>query len=81
MSLVGPRPEMEMHVSAAFRSHCRHDIRPGLTGPFQLSDMRARGDLIAGLRLDEHYVRHISPRYDLVLMVRTFGAVFRGTGG
>ncbi len=81
MSLVGPRPELDLRADASFRDHPRHDVRPGLTGPFQLSPLRLDGDLRAGLHLDEEYRRQMSLRHDLVLLVKTVSPVVRGTGG
>ena len=78
MSLVGPRPLDPMaadELSAVLRQ--RNAARPGLTGPWQVE---ARGD---GRRLLEHvdvdlaYVREISLRRDLALLVRTVPALFQ----
>jgi len=30
--------------------------------------------------LDGHYLRHVSLRLDLIILVRTFAAVFTGSG-
>jgi lipopolysaccharide/colanic/teichoic acid biosynthesis glycosyltransferase len=42
MSLVGPRPEM-VEIVATYESwqHRRHAVKPGITGPWQISE---RGD-------------------------------------
>ncbi len=81
MSLVGPRPELDERATDSFRYHPRHEVRPGLTGPFQLSPLRLDGDLGAGLHLDAEYRRTVSLRRDLVLLMKTVSPVVRGTGG
>lgn len=80
MSLVGPRPELAAIATPEFRAHVRHDVRPGLTGPFQTSDLRAFGSLDVGLDLDEQYVREISLAGDLNYLRRTTSALRDGTG-
>lgn len=80
MSLVGPRPEMESQANAEFIAHPRHLVRPGLTGPFQISELRSGGNLRAGLDLDHGYVQEITLRRDLALLRATVGAIRRGTG-
>lgn len=80
MSLVGPRPQTAGQASAAFRAHPRHLVRPGLTGPFQVSELRTKGDLDAGLDIDLAYVQSLSLRGDIRFLVGTFVALLRGTG-
>lgn len=81
MSLVGPRPEL---VSVAHRygilNHPRHRVRPGITGPWQVSALRSAGDLNAGLAIDEQYVTSVSLVRDGSILLRTVGAVVRSTG-
>lgn len=80
MSLVGPRPELDDVASDAFRGHIRHTVRPGLTGPYQISELRRHGRLEAGLELDAAYATSVSLRNDLRLLAKTAGVLFRGTG-
>lgn len=80
MALVGPRPQLEARASEEFRAHCRHLVRPGLTGPFQVSEMRTRGNLDEGLGLDATYAATVSLRNDLRFLFQTIGALVRGTG-
>ncbi len=80
MSLVGPRPELAAVASAEFLSHARHEVRPGLTGPFQVSGLRGTGDLDSGLHLDEAYVANLALGRDLRYLALTSGALRRGTG-
>ena len=80
MSLVGPRPELVSVASSEFLRHIRHDVRPGLTGPFQVSDLRGSGDLGAGLHLDEAYVTNLGFVGDFRYLAGTTTALLRGTG-
>ncbi len=80
MSLVGPRPELASVATAEFLSHPRHRVRPGLTGPFQVSDLRGSGDLNSGLHLDTSYVENLGLRGDLRYLAQTSGALRQGTG-
>ena len=80
MSLVGPRPEMTSRASQQFVAHSRHAVRPGLTGPYQVSDLRLDGDLEPGLPLDADYATNVTALGDLTLVLKTFGVLVRGTG-
>ncbi len=80
MSLVGPRPQVAAVASASFRAHSRHLVRPGLTGPFQVSPLRAEGDLDSGLTVDAAYVDALNFRSDLRFLVSTVRALVGGTG-
>ncbi len=82
MSLVGPRPEVwEIAEARGYLAHVRHEVRPGMTGPYQVSDLRRAGDLRDGLRLDAEYVRDISLANDLRYLFATIGVVLgRSTG-
>ena len=80
MSLVGPRPQLAERASPSFRAHPRHLVRPGLTGPFQVSPLRSKGDLDAGLDIDAGYVDALNMRSDLSFLVGTFVALIKGTG-
>lgn len=80
MSLVGPRPQLAAVASPSFRAHVRHQIRPGLTGPFQVSPLRSGGSLDAGLAIDADYVENLSLRSDLAFLFGTVHALVGGTG-
>jgi len=80
MSLVGPRPPLPSEVSSYSHPIPRRlMVRPGLTGLWQVS---GRSDLSwdESARLDLYYVENWSPRLDLSILWRTFGAVVRGRG-
>lgn len=80
MSLVGPRPPLPREVEAY-----EHDVRrrllvkPGLTGLWQVSG-RSNLSWQDSVRLDLYYVENWSLAGDLVIILRTVRAVFRGTG-
>ncbi len=80
MSLVGPRPQVAAVASASFRAHPRHLVRPGLTGPFQVSPLRVEGNLDNGLAIDAAYVERLEFRGDLRFLVSTVRALVGGTG-
>lgn len=80
MSLVGPRPE-EMRVVQLYNDWHRQRlaVKPGITGPMQVN---GRGDLSleARLELEIAYIRNYSIWKDIVILLRTVGAVFSGRG-
>jgi lipopolysaccharide/colanic/teichoic acid biosynthesis glycosyltransferase len=81
MSLVGPRPELSSVVDAhALRDHPRHQVRPGLTGPWQVTRRADHVPLHECVDDDIDYVADITLRGDVEIMLRTIGAVVRGTG-
>lgn len=76
MSLVGPRPELvDVAHSRGYADHVRHTVRPGITGPYQLSPLRAIGDLRDGLELDAQYVTNVSFRADAGYLLGTVGVM------
>lgn len=80
MSLVGPRPPLPSEVEAY-----EHDVRrrllvkPGLTGLWQVSG-RSNLSWQDSVRLDLYYVENWSLAGDLLILIKTFRAVFRGSG-
>ena len=81
MALVGPRPLPPYHeekLPLRLRE-VRRRVRPGITGLWQVSGRSNSGN--AGLeRWDQYYVRNWSLWLDIVILVRTFRAVFRAEG-
>ena len=79
MSLVGPRPERPHFVDqfgADFhRYHDRHRVPVGLTGWSQVHGLRGDTSIEDRVRLDNYYIENWSPWLDLVIMVRTVGAL------
>jgi lipopolysaccharide/colanic/teichoic acid biosynthesis glycosyltransferase len=80
MSLVGPRPELPAIVARYEPwQHRRHDVKPGLTGFWQVSD-RAGGLAYESVGLDLDYIRRMSFRTDLAVLLRTLPVTVRRTG-
>jgi lipopolysaccharide/colanic/teichoic acid biosynthesis glycosyltransferase len=80
MSLVGPRPPLPSEVDRyGFDMHRRFLVKPGLTGLWQIS---GRSDLSwdESVRLDLYYVDNWSMIQDIVILVRTVGAVLSSRG-
>jgi lipopolysaccharide/colanic/teichoic acid biosynthesis glycosyltransferase len=72
MSLVGPRPELvEVAAREGFLMHPRHLERPGMTGRFQVSELRAGNRVAAGLHLDVAYIANVRFRSDLAIVLKT----------
>ena len=71
MSLVGPRPEL-VHIVQRYEpwKHERHLVRPGLTGMWQTT-ARGVGLMDDYIHLDTEYIRRLSLRLDLLLLLRT----------
>jgi lipopolysaccharide/colanic/teichoic acid biosynthesis glycosyltransferase len=81
MSVVGPRPFPDYHLSsfsAEFRAR-RQSVKPGLTGLWQV-DRGAIPSLREQEALDLRYIGEQSLALDMYIVARTFGAVRRGTG-
>ena len=78
MSLVGPRPIM-VNQRDAYTGHAYFNLRPGLTGAWQVSD-RNNCDFIDRVRYDDLYDNDLSFRRDFGIMLETLRVVARGTG-
>ncbi|WP_431229544.1 sugar transferase [Paenarthrobacter nicotinovorans] len=80
MSLVGPRPQREGEVAlyddAAQR---RLYVSPGMSGLWQVSG-RSNLSWEESIRLDLYYVENWSLMGDVVILFKTFKAVFASTG-
>jgi exopolysaccharide biosynthesis polyprenyl glycosylphosphotransferase len=80
MSLVGPRPvlieELEL-IPSSF--HFRFIAKPGLTGLWQISG-RKEVDWIDRMHQDVAYVENWSLSNDILLILRTAGAILSGRG-
>jgi lipopolysaccharide/colanic/teichoic acid biosynthesis glycosyltransferase len=79
MSLVGPRPTSFSADTYSLWHTVRLDVKPGLTGLWQVSG-RADLDFDDRLRLDIAYIQNRRLTLDLLILLRTFGAVFGGRG-
>ncbi|HVM55155.1 MAG TPA: sugar transferase [Acidimicrobiales bacterium] len=81
MSLVGPRPELP-GIVARYEpwQHARHAVRPGLTGPWQIS-ARSMGPMHSFTELDVDYAQRVSPLVDLGILARTLPALLGSQRG
>ncbi|MDJ0315367.1 sugar transferase [Arthrobacter sp. H35-D1] len=80
MSLVGPRPQREGEVALYDdAAHRRLYVQPGMSGLWQVSG-RSNLTWDESIKLDLYYVENWSMAADLVILFRTFKAVFFSTG-
>ncbi|GEP56547.1 glycosyl transferase [Reyranella soli] len=86
MSWVGPRPEAasleKSYVRDIEHFALRGIVRPGVTGWAQINQGYAHesDEMRSKLEYDLYYLKHCSLWLDLVIVLRTFAVVFRGTG-
>lgn len=75
MALVGPRPEMP-EIAATWKpwQYQRVHVRPGLTGPWQVSPHRNE-PIASHIEYDLDYVAQVSLWRDLELLARTPAAI------
>jgi len=86
MSFVGPRPERPEFVRELEQEiplyHCRHLVKPGITGWAQVKYEYAAS--VEGartkLRYDLYYIRHSSPLLDLLIVLMTVRVALFGLG-
>jgi exopolysaccharide biosynthesis polyprenyl glycosylphosphotransferase len=85
MNLVGPRPEIAANV-ATFSAvipfyNFRHEVRPGLTGWAQVKAgySMSTEEVTRKLCYDLYYIKHMSPAFDLQILVDTVKFVLSGT--
>jgi exopolysaccharide production protein ExoY len=78
MSLIGPRPMMPSQ-QALYPGHSYYNLRPGVTGPWQVSARHA-SEFSARAHYDDLYDATMSFAQDVGILIRTVGVVIRGTG-
>ncbi|HTJ59359.1 MAG TPA: sugar transferase [Devosiaceae bacterium] len=78
MSLVGPRPMFPAQRSL-YPGIAYFDLRPGLTGLWQVSE-RNRTSFAERAHYDDRYAESVSLGTDLHIIFRTVAVIFRGTG-
>lgn len=78
MSLVGPRPMM-LDQQKMYPSNAYYRLRPGLTGPWQVS-ARHHSAFADRARFDDAYDANLTLRGDISLLMQTVRVVLRGTG-
>ena len=81
MSLVGPRPPLPCEVELYDEHHYRRFVmKPGITGPWQVSGRNTVTDFEEVVRLEAEYMRNWTLRKDFRIMARTVPAVFKMEG-
>ncbi|BAY92222.1 MULTISPECIES: sugar transferase [unclassified Tolypothrix] len=81
MSLVGTRPPTGDEVSKYTKRHWRRlDVKPGLTGEWQVNGRSQVNNFEKIVDLDLQYQARWSPMYDLQLIVKTFYVLFARIG-
>lgn len=81
MSLVGTRPPTADEVSRYSPHHWRRlDVKPGLTGQWQVSGRSAIKDFEEIVSLDLQYQAVWTPWYDMQLILKTLGVLLNRKG-
>ncbi len=81
MSLVGPRPPLPSEVALYEEHHyARFDVKPGITGPWQVAGRNQITDFERVVALETHYIREWSLLNDLTILLRTVWAVAQMRG-
>lgn len=77
MSLIGPRPLLPRYLPYYTEEElCRHDVRPGITGYAQ-SHGRNKVSWDEKLAMDVWYVKNISFKLDMDIMLKTIKSVIK----
>ena len=79
MSIVGPRPMMPDQLSMYADPAPYFDLRPGITGQWQVSD-RNENSFAHRSTVDAQYHAQLSLPLDLRILLQTVGVVLRRTG-
>ncbi len=80
MSLIGPRPTVQVQVDRyTDRQRLRLAAKPGLTGWAQVNG-RASLPWAERIELDLHYIEHATPRLDLRILLTTIRMALTGSG-
>jgi len=86
MSVVGPRPHMELHTLdyevSVDKYLVRHFVKPGITGLAQIKGYRGeivkKADILNRTRLDIFYVEKWTLWFDFEIILKTVLNVFKG---
>jgi len=86
MSVVGPRPHMEIHNTNYEKQvpsfQLRHTIKPGITGMAQArgfrGEIKADFEIINRIKYDIFYIRNWSFALDIKIIIRTVLNIIRG---
>ena len=81
MSLVGPRPPIPSEVDLYEAHHyARFDVKPGITGPWQVAGRNEVTDFERVVALETSYIRDWSLWSDFKILVQTLWVVLRMRG-
>ncbi len=81
MSLVGPRPPLPSEVALYHLHHyARFDVKPGITGPWQVNGRNQITDFEEVVRIETSYIREWSLWKDIQILARTAPVVLRMDG-
>ncbi|MBI3805574.1 MAG: TIGR03013 family PEP-CTERM/XrtA system glycosyltransferase [Nitrospirae bacterium] len=86
MSFVGPRPERPVFVEQLRKKIPYYDLRftvkPGLTGWAQIKYQygATEEDALEKLQYDLYYIKHLSPLFDLTIVMETIQVILGGKG-
>jgi lipopolysaccharide/colanic/teichoic acid biosynthesis glycosyltransferase len=81
MSLVGPRPPTLKEVSLYEEHHyCRFDMKPGITGPWQVNGRNKLTDFEEVIRLEREYINNWSVVTDIAILLKTVPVVLKMDG-
>jgi len=81
MSLVGPRPPLPSEVALYEEHHyARFDVKPGLTGPWQVAGRNGVTSFEEVMGLERNYIREWSVWADVQLLAKTIPVVMRMRG-
>ena len=80
MSLVGPRPYIQEELAEVKQmKSVLFEARPGITGLWQISG-RSNLPFAERLKMDERYIRNWTLWTDVIILVKTVGAILSGRG-
>jgi lipopolysaccharide/colanic/teichoic acid biosynthesis glycosyltransferase len=81
MSLVGPRPPLPREVKSYGRhSFLRFDVKPGITGPWQVNGRNSITSFDDVIALESDYVSGWTIWRDFAILARTIPVVLRMEG-
>ena len=81
MNLVGPRPPIPSEVKRYKPEwHKRLNMKPGITGLWQISGRNKIVDFDDWVKLDLKYINEWSIKLDFLIILKTIPHIFRGSG-
>ena len=81
MSLVGPRPPLPSEVALYEQHHyARFDVKPGITGPWQVAGRNQITNFEDVVRLERDYIQGWSLGRDVAILLKTVPVVLRMRG-